>query len=738
MKSIVVYGDVNANAIDGSSVWLVSVTRVLSRLFDEVHLILKYEAVNDMLLSSIEGISNVVIHAPRGVEKGEGLTPEAAADFVDSVVADSNACAVLARGFEVSYQLGLKPRIAELLWAYVTDIPFPPKKLSERNVTRLRKIAIASRRILAQTEAARSYWEGIVQESAGKTVLMPPMIPNELFKEPTESPAPESSPLRLVYAGKLAKEWRTLEMLELPQALNKLGISATLEVIGSKINASSSEPSWAECMREALERANSDSASGVTWVGALSREDSMARISEADIGFGWRSEELDSSLEISTKALEYGAVGTAPLINRTTDHCAVWGEEYPFYVKAGDSIDEIAQTIASNLGQIQVARRVAFAASAEYSMSAAETRLGNAFSRAIEMNAPTNENNVRPCRVVVASHDLKFMGELMDYLQRSSKFEVKQDRWTTLHDHDPEQSRLLAEWADVVFCEWAGPSLAWYSTHKPESTRLVSRLHRFELNGPWMSKVLWTNVDTLVFVSDWVRRTAHAKFKLDSVNTIVLPNTIDLSDFDRPKLDSARFTLGMVGFVPFLKRPDRALELFESLVEEDDRYILRVKGRLPWDYPHVWNSPVEKQLYLEFFNRISKSSKLRSHIVFDGFGADIASWHRGVGFVLSPSQLESFHLAPAEGMAARGVPIFWEREGVEDIFGPFAKNMSTEARIEQILLLGNKSAFESVGQEAREFSKRWDILTVLPSWERILLGDTTLGTSGELVNLNSC
>ena len=721
MKSIVVYGDVNANAIDGSSVWLVSVTRVLSRLFDEVHLVLKYGVVNDMLLSSIDGISNVVIHAPRGVENGEGLTPEAAADFVDSVVVDSNACAVLARGFEVSYQLGLKPKVAEILWAYVTDIPFPPKKLSERNVDRLRKIAIASRRILAQTEAARSYWEGIVTESAGKTVLMPPMIPSELFKEPTEAAAPENSPLRLVYSGKLAKEWRTLEMLELPRALSKLGVSATLEVIGSKINASSSEPSWAKHMREALERANSDSDSGVTWVGALTREDSMARISEADIGFGWRSEELDSSLEISTKALEYGAVGTAPLINRTTDHCAVWGEEYPFYVNSGDSIDEIAQTIASNLGQIQIARRVAFAASAEYSMDAAETRLGNAFSRAIEMKSPTNESNVRPCRVVIASHDLKFMGEIMDYLQLSSKFEVRQDRWTTLHDHDPEQSRLLAEWADVVFCEWAGPSLAWYSTHKPESTRLVSRLHRFELNGPWMSKVQWTSVDTLVFVSEWVRTMAREKFDLSTVNTVVLPNTVDLSDFDRPKLENARFTLGMVGFVPFLKRPDRAIDLLEKLVEEDDRYILRFKGRLPWDYPHVWNSAIQKQLYLEFFNRVSSSSRLRPRVVFDGFGADVAAWNRGVGFVLSPSELESFHLAPAEGMAARGIPLLWEREGVEQVFGSFAEDMSIEHHINTVLSMRDKEAFAARGEECREFATRWDTTTVLPRWDEILL-----------------
>lgn len=725
MKRVVVYGDVNANAIDGSSVWLVSVTSVLSTVFDEVHLVLKYEAENRTLLRAIDDISNVVIHSPKASEEVSGLSPEAAAAKVSRIVEDTGAVAVLARGFEVSYQLSLQPTVAEILWAYVTDIPFPPNKLSDRNVSRLRRLAGSSRRIVAQTEAARSYWEGIVPESAGKSVLMPPMIPDEFFLEPEEVSPTDATPLRIVYSGKLAREWRTLEMLELPRALARQGVTATLEVIGTKINTSPQEPGWAERMRLALERADADPSSGVTWSGALSRDESIARINAADIGFGWRTVELDSSLEISTKALEYGAVGTAPLINRTTDHCEVWGNDYPFYVNAGDSINEVAMTIVNNLDRLSQAQRIAFEASADYSMEAAKRRLKEAFSRAIDMDAPVNMRNCRPRRVVVASHDLKFMGELMDYLQRSSRFEVKQDKWATLHEHDPSQSLELAEWADVVFCEWAGPSLAWYSTHLPEETQLVSRLHRFELNGPWMSKVQWENVDTLVFVSDWVRVAAQERFDLSTVHTVVLPNTVDLSDFDRPKMECARFTLGMVGFVPFLKRPDRAIDLIERLLDEDDRYILRFKGRLPWDYPHVWNSSLQKQLYLEFFNRVSESSRLRSHVVFDGFGADMASWHRGVGFVLSPSELESFHLAPAEGMASRGVPLLWEREGVESIFGDFAKGTSIEHHINTVLSHQSFEAFTSLGEECREFASRWDTSVVLPLWDDVLLGGCT-------------
>ena len=320
---------------------------------------------------------------------------------------------------------------------------------------------------------------------------------------------------------------------------------------------------------------------------------------------------------------------------------------------------------------------------------------------------------------MVASHDLKFMGELMDFLTSNRSFEVRQDEWTTLHSHDEEHSRQLAEWADVVFCEWAGPSLAWYSNNLPSNTRLLSRLHRFEVNGPWMTKVQWSQVEKLVFVSDWVRQQAIERFGLDVSKTVVIPNTIDLLDFDRPKSKNARFTLGLVGMVPFLKRPDRALDILEELIKADDRYTLRIKGRMPWEYPHIWSDPVEKQLYLDFFERVAQNEGLSEHVAFDGFGADIASWYRGVGFILSPSEMESFHLAPAEGMASRAIPVFWEREGVHEVFGEHAEGWSKENRVERILQGRDLPAFEAMGENARDFSRKWDSQFLMPQWEKL-------------------
>ena len=720
MSSVVVYGDVSPNIIDGSSIWLMSVSEVLAGVFDEVHLQLKNYPQNRTLLESVDGLDNIHVYEPEDIAHDAALSTLEAADLVERLIEQTVASAVVVRGFQAAYDFCSNEKISSKLWAYVTDLPFPPSKLSHTNAQRLAHIAQHSRKIFAQTEAARSYWEAVVPEAAGKVLLIPPMIPDYAFFDESSIQGASSKALRIVYAGKLAREWRTLEMLKLPTTLRELGIDAHLDVVGAKFNKAKDDPQWVGKMRSALEQATSDPESGVTWHGALPRTESIEKIKEADLGFGWRTAELDSSLEVSTKALEYGAAGAVPIINETEDHQQLWGEDYPFFVRADDSIDVVATKIAQGLSHMEAARRSAKQASERFSMGQARARFKEYFERAGVLSEVAKDPRASSCRIVVASHDMKFMGELMDFLVRNPQFEVRQDQWATLHSHDVEVSQKLAEWADVVFCEWAGPSLAWFSNNLPDGTRLLSRLHRFELNGPWMYEVNWENVEMLVVVSDWVRSQAIERFGLPGEKTMVLPNTIDTLDFDRPKNGNAEFTLGLVGMVPFLKRPDRALDLIEELATIDGRYTLRIKGRMPWEYPHVWNNPVEKQLYLDFFERIARSKTLQEHVAFDPFSADIASWYRGIGYILSPSEIESFHLAPAEGMAARTIPVFWEREGIVEVFGSYAQFSSQEKRVQLILDGQDPHAFSSRGDGARDYSMKWDTTSVIPKWARVL------------------
>lgn len=723
MSNAVLYGDVSPNIIDGSSIWLVSASEVLSRLFDEVHLLLKAPLANDRLIRSVSSISNIVVHEPSNATVEQPLSARDAAMETAKLVRAHGSSAVVVRGMEACNAFCQVGGVAQILWSYVTDLPFPPERLSRNNLNRLNRIATNSHRMLSQTEASRSYLEAICPSATGKTVLMRPMIPDvEPVLRDLENLGSEENPLRIVYSGKFAKPWRTLEMLELPSALNRLGVKSTLTVIGDKYNRAADDPGWVSRMRTALETAQDTVGVGVQWLGALNRDSSIEQIGKADIGIGWRTRELDSSLEISTKALEYSICGTVPIINHTADHESLFGAEYPFFVDASTSVGELAELIKENLDSISSYRNRISAIASKYTMVNASDYLETVFRRggALRESGRMSRGVKRPrTRLVVASHDMKFMGELMDFLANDPEFEVRQDHWDTLHTHDVENSRELAKWADVVFCEWAGPALKWYSEHKTAGSKLFSRLHRFEMNGAWMREIDWDKVDGMVFVSDFIRDEVTEKFDIPIEKTNIIPNGIDTADFDRDKLRNAQFHLGLVGYVPFLKRPDRALDLLRVLHQEDPRYVLHLKGRMPWDYSYEWAKPLQKQAYLELFARIAEEPALKEKVIFEPFSADIASWHRGIGFTLSSSSMESFHLAPAEGMAAGTIPIVWPRKGAQSIFGHHVFNNLEEAG-ERILSLRDSTLFQLEGQRAKAEAQQWDFYKLSEKWRALL------------------
>lgn len=724
MSKVLIYGDISPNVIDGSSIWLLSITETLSQVFEEAHLVTKMPVEDETLLGHLWDSSTVKVHQPSKV-----LDVQDATVFVEEIAATEEVNAVFARGFDVCNEFCQNPTIAPLLWAYVTDLPFPPSRLSKNSLNRLNRVSDRSYRLLAQTEASRSYLEELVPSAAGRVHIMNPIIPDSAFElaKVKETNATRSGddrpPLRIVYSGKFAEDWKTLEMLDLPSKLSELGISSVLEVVGNKFNRSASDPDWVSKMRSKLESYSSDPLKSVIWHGSVSRERSLAIIRDADIGLGWRTSRLDSSMEISTKALEYGAVCIAPIVNRTADHISLYGEAYPFFSSANDSVGDLAQRIASNLDQIVPASRKARKISESYSMSATVKRLRNYMQRSRVLPGHTYETArpKSPSKVLVVSHDFKFMGELLGGLNSAADFEVRQDNWKTLHEHNKQESKRLSQWADIVFCEFAGPNLAWYSTNKQPGSKLFSRLHGFELRGgKWLDNVNWNAVDGLVVVSEFYRELALSRLPIPENKIHVIPNMIDCADLDRPKSKDARFHLGVVGYVPFLKRPDRAVQVLAEILKHDPRYVLHFKGRLPWEYPYVWNNPIQRRQYLEVFSAVAQNPQLRSHIVFDPFGADIGTWLRNIGCVLSTSDHESFHLAPAEALASGAATVVWRREGAKEIFGEERLVDNAKAAAVRILDLTRfANRFEEAARSSRTYAARWDKENVLTYWVKL-------------------
>jgi glycosyltransferase involved in cell wall biosynthesis len=703
---IALYGDVNLNLIDGSAIWLVALAETLA-LDPRCHVtvVLKSPIDRDLVVAPLLGRDNVELVTHPDAPKR--LTPAQALDVIEQRDGEGRFDVVLLRGFELCKQAADREGLAGRLWVYLTDIPQQPHLATDEDKAALGRIALASQRVLCQTDELRAYLEGLVPETAWRTSLLTPMVPESFLR-----PARELSPTpKLFYAGKFAPAWGFLETVEAFTQLRTAHPDLELHVAGDKVHDPPDDPSYKPAVQAALEGTE-----GLVWHGAVSRERVAELLVACDVALSARHASMDASLELSTKVLEYGAANVPAVINRNPLHERLFGGDYPLFV---DHLDDLAAVLDRTLGDLdawRTARDTAHRVALGFTFPRVRERLAPPLAAA----RPQGERTLTRRRVVVAGHDLKFTGPLVTMLRRAGA-EVREDRWTGHTGHDQRTSEELLGWADAIWAEWCLGNAVWYADRKRPDQRMVARLHRQELETDFPQLTDHDAVDRLVCVAPFVAEAAKQRFGWRADRVEVLPNTFDTIPFDRPKLPGAERTLGMVGFLPSLKRLDRALDLLELLLDDDPRWQLRVAGALPWESAWVWARLTEREHYRDQFDRIRLSRRLSRAVRFEGRVANIPGWFAAVGTVLSVSDLESFHLALAEGMASRAVPLILDREGVRELFPGVPVHDDVEAAATWLAGLGREARAE-VGETSRALVRdRYDLTTVGAHWVDLLL-----------------
>ena len=730
MLRAIVYGDVNLNILDGSAIWVQSMTEALSRAGVEVRVVLKAPVETGRLVDPLRTLPGVRVVDPftSGMASGrDPLTADAAVSLIERLDTEESADLVVVRGLRLVTAAAASPQLHGRLWTYLTDIPQSPLDIDDEQRARLAVIAGASRWMLCQTDELRSLIEASVPGSGGRCELWSPIVPTPDVDLPERTGA--SSPLRLVYTGKFAPLWNTLEMTHLPALLAEQGIDVEVHMVGDKIHDVSGDPEWSTRMRAALE-----STPGVVWHGGMPRQQAMALAATGDLGLSWRAPEMDASLELSTKVLEFGVLGVPVLLNRTPMHESLLGQDYPLFVADEADIAAACARIKADPALLEGLRSHVAESVSPYRMEAAAERLRDLLDRTFPA-APAaltkaTEALGRPLRVVVASHDLKFFTRIQEHLAELPGVELRLDHWEALSVHDAATSASMAAWADVVICEWAGPNLVWYSRHKRQGQRLIVRLHRFELEAGWLADVRAEAIDQVVCVSPHYAQLTAAKTQWPVDRIVVIPNWVDVEQFDRPKLAGAEFTLGMIGISPHRKRPDLGVEILARLRRRDRRYRLAIKSKMPWDYWWIWRKPEERAEAERLCHRLHDDPVVAGAVTFDGFGGDVAAWLRRVGWVLSTSDDESFHLAPAEGMASGAVPALLPWPGADTIYDTrwiHADPADAADAIHEITTSGRWGATRDFARE--QVLASFPLDAVCQTWARILVEDLSPDTA---------
>jgi hypothetical protein len=208
--------------------------------------------------------------------------------------------------------------------------------------------------------------------------------------------------------------------------------------------------------------------------------------------------------------------------------------------------------------------------------------------------------------------------------------------------------------AETIFVEWADKALAELTRVVPADTRLIVRMHGVDTLSLWIHLVDWSAVNDLIFPSEHLLVTTEQLLgeRLSTTRLHVVQNPVDTDRFRRPKLPEAEHTLGMVGWAQRVKDPAWTLELLSILRSDSHRWRLLLIGP---DFPETAND--QETVAAAEVRRSLLNHEIRTAVDFIGSTRDVASHLPRIGWGISSSLRESFHLGLVEMAASGAVPI---------------------------------------------------------------------------------
>lgn len=641
---LLVYGDVNLNIMDGSSVWLAELLRLVAS-DPRVQLDFLYKApdqggpLNEQV-RAIDGINRIEKH-PRA------MTPEQVVGAIQDLDRENHYDRVFVRGNIAMGQELIKFLPNRL--AYYTLEPFQCMgELSVQEKVDIGELLKQTAFAVVQSERMRASYSREFGIPEAHIFILPPLIPPIV-----KNPSFRNRLNTLCYTGKFSEEWGTPGLVDTFKRLKELLPYAKLNIAGNKFHGDLGG------RKDEIESffANDDS---VNWVGVVSRQESIQLSRDSDIGFALRSNLIDNddSQELSTKLFEYMSAGKPVILRATKVHKDLLGEDYPLFA---ESAQQAADKCVQALTDVVLYNRAAKMAYSAYKRFAKTVNHRAIVERLLRGQMTT---------ILFAGHDLKFLTDTINAYKEDSNYEVLIDNWESHAKHDVSLSESYLNHADIIFCEWGLDNIRWYSQRKRNGQKLVVRLHLQEnRRRQFLDKAKKDAIDNYIFIAPYRYEEFVEMHSIPRNKAKMLFNTVHVEKFDRPKIPESKFTLGFVGIVPWRKRFDKALDLFEILWKKDNRYKLRVKGKLPEDYPWMKVPPRDKELqeYEDLYERIAKSP-WRSNVYFDGHGNDMPEWFQKIGYLVSTSDFEGSHQAVAEAMSSGAVPLMLPWAGAETVY----------------------------------------------------------------------
>jgi tetratricopeptide (TPR) repeat protein len=316
-------------------------------------------------------------------------------------------------------------------------------------------------------------------------------------------------------------------------------------------------------------------------------------------------------------------------------------------------------------------------------------RLGNPLPAHQGDGAPVDDRDTDTLRIAfVCGPDRKFITDIEREIGK--RHEVR----TAYFDGEVnlQQIQRVMDWADVTWFEWAYKILAHSSNRLRKSSRVVTRLHRWEAFQDVIHRINWSFVDTLIPTTHHIIDVLRGRIPhIDKMTDVkVISSTVDPKRFPFRER-KAGFDIAYVGYLNHRKNPSLLLQCIHALVCKDDRYHLHIAGEFQ-----------NRELEL-YFNHMIGTLNLQDHISMDGWIEDIATWLDDKHYLILPSMHEGNPYSVLE-TAAMGIrPLIHTFPGADELY-PNSWTFSSVSEFVEKVLSKNYDSTEYYSYTERKYN----------------------------------
>lgn len=583
------------------------------------------------------------------------------------VAKSSRADIVFAQGINLCRYLTGGKLLRDKLWALYTDKPVYPRALSSKDIKYLEQVAVGSKYVLAPNESIRSQIEAMCLQATAKTASMPliKLRPRQDIRTPKSSTREA--------AQKIWVDLGAYRDTPLP-SIKKFIKESRRRKSPPRLILCDSESNGREDSQSVIEKSGLLDFPGAQMVPYSVFEELKYNKDNTD-NFILVPHQSNSHEQNQLFAFAQGVNAKAIL----------------------DDDTNLEIIFSGDFERLETAERQKHSSFLFDDMAKLINALHPRYS-----NIPLSSKKIN---VLLAGADFKFAGDIVETLYQREDINLQVDLFKANATPQPETSRSYLAWADVVIAEFASKNAIWYSNNISKSQKLIVHLHGYELISEWIDELNINNVHSIIVASEFYRQKALTLKGWPESKVKVISNSVKVVDLLRPKSLDSRFHIGIVGIVPILKRPDRALDLLEELLKIDSRYFLHIRGHSPWNYAWEWKKAAHQDSYRLFYQRIKENKMLKEHIIFEPFSPDMGNWLKKIGWMLSTSTRETFHMAAVEAATSGAIPIAWEREGSREIIGEDFNVLNTSEAVARILATNtSEDTYRDYSERAHEFA----------------------------------